>query len=71
MPQDGAGFGFVYTAHPAAHIAIPGGGYDAADGPKDKPDVELCFNGALNTVLKDEMAKKDYIWAETKPFITD
>ena len=43
MPQDCAGFGFVYKAHPAAHIEIRVCGCNAADGPKDKQDVELFF----------------------------
>jgi len=36
MPQDGAGFGFVYEAHPAAHIEMRVGGWCAEDGPKGK-----------------------------------
>ena len=40
IPQDGAGFGFVTKAHPAAHIEIRVGGRNAVDGPKDKQDVE-------------------------------
>ena len=51
IPQDCAGFGFVYKAHPAAHIEICVVGcnapYRQTDGPKDKQDVELCFAGAL------------------------
>jgi len=46
MPQDGAGFGFVYKAQPAAHIEIRVGGCKAVDGPKDKQDEELFFAGA-------------------------
>jgi hypothetical protein len=51
MPQDGAGFGFVYKAQPAAHIEIRVGGCNAVDGPKDKQDVELFFAGALTRYL--------------------
>jgi hypothetical protein len=40
--------GFVYKAHPAAHIEIRVGGCNAVDGPKDKQDVELFFAGTLN-----------------------
>jgi hypothetical protein len=45
-PQDCAGFGFDYKAHPAAHIEIRVGGCSAAGGPEDKQDVELFFAGA-------------------------
>ena len=48
FPQDSAGFGFAYKAHPAAHIEIRVGGCNAVDGPKDKPDVELFFLGPLS-----------------------
>jgi len=47
FPQDCAGFGFVYRAHPAVHIEIRVGGCNAVDGPKDKQDVELFPAGAL------------------------
>jgi hypothetical protein len=47
IPQDCAGFGFAYKAHPAAHIEIRVGGCNAVDGPKDKQDVELFLAGAL------------------------
>ena len=47
MPQDCAGFGFVFKAHPAAHIEIPVGGCNTVDGPKDKQGVELFFSGTL------------------------
>ena len=48
MPQDGAGFGFVYKAHPAMHVARRGGGYYAVNGPKDKQGVELFFSWGPN-----------------------
>jgi hypothetical protein len=47
IPQDCAGFGFVYKARPAAHIEIHVGGCNAVDGSKDKQDVELLLAGAL------------------------
>ena len=46
-PQDCAGFGFVYKAHPAAHIEIRAGGCNTVEGPKGKQDVELFFSGTL------------------------
>jgi hypothetical protein len=52
ISQDSAGFGFVYKAHPAAHIEIRVGGCNAADGPKDKQDVELFFAGSSNPVRR-------------------
>jgi hypothetical protein len=42
-PQDCTGFGFAYKAHPPVHIRISAGGWCAADGRKDKQDVELFF----------------------------
>ncbi|MEN8690650.1 MAG: hypothetical protein AB1Z20_11140, partial [Desulfobacterales bacterium] len=54
IPQDCAGFGFVYKAHPAAHIEIRVGGCNAVDGPKDKQGVELFFAGALRAALESE-----------------
>jgi hypothetical protein len=39
IPQDCAGFWFVYKAHPLVHIRICAGGCNAVDGPKDKQDV--------------------------------
>jgi hypothetical protein len=48
MPEDCAGLGFVYKAHPAAHIEIRVGGRNAVDGPKDKQDVDLFSAGALS-----------------------
>jgi hypothetical protein len=53
MPQDCAGFGFVYKAHSAAHIEIrvAGTGCNAVDGPKDKQDVELFFVVVLISML--------------------
>jgi hypothetical protein len=47
MPQEHAGFEFVYKAHPAAHIEIRVGGCNAVGDPKDKRDVELFLAGAL------------------------
>jgi hypothetical protein len=48
IPRDCAGFGFVCTAHPAAHIEIRAGGCNAVDGPKDKPDVEFFSATAIH-----------------------
>jgi hypothetical protein len=48
VPQDGAEFGFVYKAHPAAHIEIRLGGCNTVDGPKGKQDVDLFFSGSLS-----------------------
>ena len=47
IPQDCAGFWFVYKAHPLVHIRICAGGCNAVDGPKDKQDVSLFHAGAL------------------------
>jgi len=55
MPQDGAGFGFVYTAHPAAHIEINVGGRNAADGPKGKQGVKLFFSGTLKSSANEQL----------------
>ena len=45
IPQDCAGFGFEYKAHPAAHIEIRFGGCNTVDDPKDQQDVESFFAG--------------------------
>jgi len=39
IPQDCAGFWFVYKAHPPVHIRICAGGCNTVDGLKDKQDV--------------------------------
>jgi hypothetical protein len=56
MPQDCAEFGFVYKAHPTAHIEIRVGGCNAVDGPKGKQDVELFFSGALKSCEAGKLA---------------
>jgi hypothetical protein len=47
IPQDCAGFWYVYKAHPPVHIWICFGGCNAVDGPKGKIDVELFFSTGL------------------------
>ena len=51
IPQDCAGFGFVYKAHPAEHIEIRFGGCNAVDGPKDKQDVNLFFEPGHGVIV--------------------
>jgi hypothetical protein len=47
IPQDCAGFWFVYKAHLPVHIWICAGACNAVEGPKDKIAVELFFSTGL------------------------
>ncbi|MGD9976085.1 MAG: hypothetical protein AB7S77_23765, partial [Desulfatirhabdiaceae bacterium] len=50
-PLDCDGFWFVCKAHPPVHIGICAGGCNAADGPKDKQDVDLFVSDSLTIAL--------------------
>jgi hypothetical protein len=47
LPQDRAGFGSAFKAHPPVHIGICAGGCYAEGGPKDKKDAALFFSAGL------------------------